>query len=110
MINPKDILIGIDDGHGYYDETGNALNPGKRTPKYPDGHIVLENQFNKPTSLFFQQACIRHGFPTILLAPEDTNVPLKARTYRARKSGCKIVYSFHFNAFKGIWEQTKGGV
>lgn len=32
------------------------------------------------------------------------------RTQRARRTKCKIVFSFHFDAYLGRWNETKGGV
>jgi N-acetylmuramoyl-L-alanine amidase len=106
----SDYLIGIDDGHGIYDPTGTKENPGKRTPLFPDGSYILEDEFNKPTSIFFEQACKRCGFRTIQLAPEDYNVPLATRTNRANQAGCNIVVSWHFNAFNGVWDSSEGGI
>ncbi|MBU7006289.1 N-acetylmuramoyl-L-alanine amidase [Phosphitispora fastidiosa] len=102
MSNPKDILIAIDDGHGM--ET-----PGKQTPAFPDGTRIKENQFNKPASEAYAAAMQRCGARIMFVAPEDTDAPLGVRVDRANDAKATLFVSWHFNAFRGIWDQTKGG-
>jgi N-acetylmuramoyl-L-alanine amidase len=98
MANANDYLIAGDDGHGMYNQTGSAENPGKRTPIFPDGHYTLEDEFNKSACNYFLSACQRCGFRTIQLAPEDTNTSLSTRTNRANIAGANASLSWHFDA------------
>ena len=50
--------ISIDDGHG--DETA-----GKRTPKFADGTIMKENEFNKIVAGYLEVALKRCGFAVV---------------------------------------------
>ena len=63
----------IDGGHG-------ATTPEKRTPPLPDGTVVQEYQFNKPTAEFTAQDAARLGFKTLLTSPGDYDTPLSVRT------------------------------
>jgi N-acetylmuramoyl-L-alanine amidase len=96
-------LIAIDDGHGM--ET-----PGKRTPEFSDGTVIRENQFNSPTAKFFAKEMKRCGCKTIFTAPTDASPSLATRVRIANNSKADVFVSFHYNAFRGIWDQTKGGV
>ncbi len=63
-------LIAVDAGHGM--DTA-----GKRTPTFPDGTIMKENEFNRATAKFLVEALERNGFKTLLTAPEITDTPYK---------------------------------
>lgn len=92
------MLIALCDGHGR--ETA-----GKRTP---DG--IKENQFNAPAVNFLDSALKRCGFDTLLVAPDDTDTPLITRVQRANDAKADLYISIHYNALKGNWDETKGGV
>lgn len=96
-------LIALDDGHGL--ET-----PGKRTPIMPDGEIIRENQFNRSAMEFCASALKRSGLTVFFTAPGDYDVPLSTRAKRANDARADIFVSFHYNAFRGVWDQTMGGV
>lgn len=96
-------LAALDDGHSI--ETA-----GKRTPSMPNGTVIHENQFNKPAMNFCAAALVRSGVRVLLAAPEDIDVPLSTRIKRANDAKADIFVSFHYNAFKGVWDQTAGGV
>jgi N-acetylmuramoyl-L-alanine amidase len=104
------VIIGIDDGHGFLNQAGTAENPGKRTPTFDDGHYILENVFNKGAAAYFEKACRRHGLTALQLAPEDVNVSLDERVRRANAWDCSIVVSWHFNAYRGNWDEVRGGI
>ncbi|MGN0136747.1 N-acetylmuramoyl-L-alanine amidase [Anaerotignum sp.] len=95
------ILIAIDDGHGK--ETA-----GKRSPAFSDGRILKENDFNERTAEFLQAALERHGFGTLLVAPEDTDTPLKTRVQRANDANADIYISIHANAYGTEWNGANG--
>lgn len=96
-------LVALDDGHG-------INTSGKRTPSMPDGTIIHENQFNAPTMGFCAVALQRCGVQTIFTAPEDADIPLSTRVRRANDAKADIFVSFHYNAYRGKWDQTAGGV
>ncbi|GAB4272151.1 N-acetylmuramoyl-L-alanine amidase family protein [Thermincola ferriacetica] len=96
-------LIAIDDGHG-------MDTPGKRTPPMADGKVILENQFNAPTARFLDVALQRCGFRTMFTAPEAKDVPLAIRVKRANDAKADAFISIHYNAFRGVWDETRGGV
>ena len=97
----KKILIAIDDGHGK--ETA-----GKRSPAFSDGKILKENDFNERTAEFLQEALQRNGFDTLMVAPEDTDTPLKTRVQRANDARADVYISIHANAHGTEWNGANG--
>lgn len=97
----KTILIAIDDGHG----TDTA---GKRTPAFPDKSIMKENEFNAATAAYLQEALERNGFQTLMVAPEDTDTPLRTRVQRANKAQADAYISIHANAYGSSWNDANG--
>ena len=97
----KKILIAIDDGHGK--ETA-----GKRSPAFSDGRILKENDFNERTAEFLQEALQRNGFDTLMVAPEDTDTPLKTRVQRANDARADVYISIHANAHGTEWNGANG--
>lgn len=91
-------LIVLDDGHG-------LDTPGKAAP---DG--VRENQFNSAKVGFLATALKRCGFRVELAAPEDKDISLKTRAQRANSLRADAFISDHYNAFRGNWDETQGGV
>jgi N-acetylmuramoyl-L-alanine amidase len=105
----KFIAIG-DDGHGL--ET-----PGKRTPKFKDGTVIKENQFNHAVKILFFEALKRCKIAAYDVSPERTDTSLSSRTSRAnslvkKPSDIKrMAYvSFHYDAYDGKWDTNKGGL
>jgi N-acetylmuramoyl-L-alanine amidase len=96
-------LIACDDGHGL--ETA-----GKRTPAFSDGTVIRENQFNSAVAKLFAEEMKRCGCETIFTAPTDADTSLSARVKTANNAKADLFISFHFNAFTGTWESSKGGV
>lgn len=107
----------IDDGHG-------ENTPGKRTPKFADGTVIKENQFNKPTANKLGNRLKALGFNVVYVALEDADISLRSRTDRAnaiyeelkkkypnipREKLC-IYISIHFNAQDETWGGTVGGI
>lgn len=95
------MLIAIDDGHGK--ETA-----GKRTPPFPDGTIMKENEFNKIVAGYLEMELKRCGFSILQVAPEDTDVPLKTRVQRANAADVDLYVSIHANAYGSGWNQANG--
>lgn len=96
-------LICIDPGHG--PET-----PGKRTPPMPDGKQIQEYQFNVPMGRFLESVLKRCGFKALLTANGTSDVPLSQRVKIANDAKADAFISTHFNAFRGIWDESEGGV
>ncbi|MEW9079331.1 N-acetylmuramoyl-L-alanine amidase [Terrisporobacter glycolicus] len=112
----KKYLIALDDGHGM--ET-----PGKRTPPlkndlYIDGklirkkgEVIKENEFNRAVVKYLEKALKRCGFDVLLVAPGDSDVPLKTRVIRANSAGADAYVSKHYNAVGEKWQsKVKGPV
>lgn len=97
-------LIALDDGHGM--ET-----PGKRTPVVPGiGREIKENEFNRAVVNFLDQELRRCGFSTLLVAPGDNDVPLKARTDLANAKKADAYISVHYNAGGGTFATGGQGI
>lgn len=94
-------LIAIDDGHGVDTQ-------GKRTPAFNDGSVMLENEFNSSTAEELKKALERCGFETILVAPENTDTPLKTRVKRANEAKANLYISIHANAYGVYWNEVAG--
>lgn len=94
-------LIALDDGHGM--ETA-----GKRTPTFPEGGIMKENEFNSRTVALVDVELKRCGFRTLLVAPTDKDTPLAERVKKANNAGADFYLSVHANAFMGKWGNAKG--
>jgi N-acetylmuramoyl-L-alanine amidase len=109
----------IDDGHGM--ETA-----GKRTPVMPDGSIIRENEFNRPTANKLEAMAKAVGFRVVQSAPELNEPGLTVRSTRINTdyAAQRKVYpavpwdklavgvSIHFNAFDGVMDSKgrQGGV
>ena len=102
MNKASDYLIALDDGHG----TNTA---GKSTPKFADGSIIKENEFNRRCIAFLDIALKRCGFRTLLVAPELEDTPLITRTDRANNAKANAFISEHFNAMNSVWQTGASG-
>ena len=99
-------LIALDDGHGM--ETA-----GKRTPAFPDGSVMKENEFNRAVVEYLDEELKRCGFDTLLTAggiSDNADVPLKLRTDLANNTiknrynrPADYFISVHANAYTGTW-------
>lgn len=94
-------LIALDDGHG----KGTA---GKRTPKFDNGDVMQENDFNRVVVNYLKIELEANGFNTLLTAPELGDVSLETRVSRANKAKADIFISVHANALKGVWGNWGG--
>lgn len=94
-------LIALDDGHGM--ET-----MGKRTPNFPDGSYMHENEFNRAVVSKLNIHLKRCGFNTILTAPTDADTPLGTRTKTAITAKANLFLSIHANANTGVWGKWGG--
>lgn len=94
--------IALCDGHGM--ET-----IGKRTPLFPDGSFMHENEFNRAVVAKLDVHLKRCGFETLLVAPTDQDTPLHVRTSAANLAKCDFYLSVHANATGGgEWNSVRG--
>lgn len=93
--------VALDDGHG-------ANTPGKRTPKFPDGSFMKENEFNKRVVEIAGRELKRIGLEVIYTAPGDEDVPLSQRVKTANQAKADIFVSVHANASSGSWGSAEG--
>jgi N-acetylmuramoyl-L-alanine amidase len=95
-------LIAIDDGHG-------MTTAGKRTPFLPGTKKYMhENEFNRAVADLLKSNLERCGFNTLMVAPGDSDVPLKQRTDTANNAKADLYISIHANALNGIWGNQQG--
>lgn len=95
-------LIALCDGHGM--ETA-----GKRTPHFPDGSFMRENEFNRAVVALLDKHLQRCGFKTLLVAPTDLDTPLSTRIALANKAKADLYVSVHANAAgTGGWHSARG--
>jgi len=109
-MNEQRILIATDDGHGM--ETA-----GKRTPLFPDGTYMKENEFNRAVIDKLNIHLKRNNFDVIHVSAGDTDVPLKTRTDLANNKisngfGRKAdaIVSVHANAAGNTWNSKVKGI
>lgn len=100
-------LIILDDGHGIA-----PITPGKRTPIFPDGSVLYENDFNDAVvALIYKKLKRIPNVDVAFTAEENYDVPLNTRIARANQawkdhqnyfgkenSKC-ILISVHANAY-----------
>ena len=101
MTDKKKMLIALDDGHGR--ETA-----GKRTPAFPDGSVMRENEFNAVTAEYLKEALERCGFAVLMVAHEEMDTPLKTRVVRANDANADVYISIHANAYGSDWNSANG--
>jgi N-acetylmuramoyl-L-alanine amidase len=94
-------LIALDDGHG-------INTPGKRTPSFPDGSVMMENEFNRRVVALLDIELKRCGFRTLLVAPTDEDTPLGTRVDRANRANADFYLSVHANAAGSTWSSAEG--
>lgn len=104
------ILIATDDGHGM--ETA-----GKRTPLFPDGTYMKENEFNRTVIDKLNAHLIRNDFDVLHVSAGDTDVPLKTRTDLANNTipngfgrPADGIVSVHANASGNVWNSKVKGI
>jgi N-acetylmuramoyl-L-alanine amidase len=104
------ILVADDDGHGL--DTA-----GKRTPVWPDGSFMHENEFNRAVIDKLNVHLKRNDFDVLHVSAGDTDVPLKTRTDLANNTipngfgrPADIMVSVHANAMGGVWNPKAKGI
>jgi N-acetylmuramoyl-L-alanine amidase len=100
-ISVMSYLIALDDGHG-------MTTPGKRTPTFPDGGIMKENEFNRRVVDLLYVELKRCGFSILLVAPTDEDTSLGTRVKRANDAKADFYLSVHANAAGGTWGNAGG--
>ena len=94
-------IIAIDDGHG-----NNTA--GKRTPAFPDGSIMKENEFNAAVAEVLKRELVRCGFQVLMVAPEAQDIPVQTRAKRANDGQADCYISIHANAYGSDWNEANG--
>ena len=107
-------LVFLDDGHG-------SQTPGKRTPYIKElGRQIRENEFNSAVVDLIASKLKPLGITPIMVAPGDSDRPLKDRTNFANKTfkeykskygsnKVKAVYvSVHYDALSHVWSTAEG--
>lgn len=84
-------IIALDDPHGW--DTA-----GKRTPKFPDGTFMKENEFGSATIHKLAVMLLHKGFTVFYTAPTVQDVPLAERVKTANVKSADILISLHANA------------
>lgn len=104
------ILIATDDGHGQ--ETA-----GKRTPLFPDGTYMKENEFNRVVIDKLNIHLIRNDFDVLHVSAGDADIPLKTRTDLANNTipngfdrPADGTVSVHANAKSNKWDSKVKGI
>lgn len=110
LFNMEKILIATDDGHGM--ETA-----GKRTPLFPDGTYMKENEFNRAVIDKLNVHLKRNNFDVLHVSAGDTDVPLKTRTDLANNTipngfgrPADAFVSVHANAAGSTWNSKVKGI
>lgn len=110
LYNMEKILIATDDGHGM--ETA-----GKRTPQFPDGSYMKENEFNRAVIDKLNVHLKRNNFDVLHVSAGDTDVPLKTRTDLANNTipngfgrPADAFVSVHANAAGNTWNSKVKGI
>ena len=93
--------IAIDNGHGLY-------TLGKRTPKFPDGKVIKEWEFNYPTAKKLGELLKYIGFNIMYVSDTEEDTPLNVRTKKANDIKADLFVSIHFNAYQGVWGNHGG--
>lgn len=94
----KQPLVILDNGHG-------NNTPGKRSPKFEDGHQIFEYELNRRLVYAISEKLKHKDLSHIILVPELDDTSLQERVNRVN-SICKnkpeynpVLISVHFNAF-----------
>tara|TARA_R110000868_G_scaffold339122_1_gene599874 strand:- start:172 stop:891 length:720 start_codon:yes stop_codon:yes gene_type:complete len=97
----------FDNGHGGIID-GVYQTAGKRSPRWPDGEILYEGEFNRAIVNRLMKLCTDAGIDAINLVDTQKDVPLSKRTEKANdiyrkqrdKDGKPCIYvSIHANGF-----------
>lgn len=85
--------------------------PGKRTPYISSiGASIKENEFNREVVHRLNNMLKASGFQTLLVAPEEKDIPLSVRTNRANQAGADAYISIHYNAYNGHFSDNPNGI
>ncbi len=90
----RGMIVLLDNGHG-------IDTPGKRSPIWPDGSILLEYEFNRDIVRIIHNKLDFFGIPSARLVTEKMDVPLSVRCDRANRYENAFLISVHANAGGG---------
>ena len=102
----------IDPGHGGIVD-GRYVTPGKRSPKFPDGHVLYEGVNNRAITTKIIAKLKEYGFEALDIVSSQEDISLKKRIDKANALHLnkKCVYiSIHSDACgNGLeWNEAKG--
>lgn len=110
QMNEQKILAATDDGH-------DMDTAGKRTPLFPDGSYMKENEFNRAVIDKLNVHLKRNNFDVLHVSAGDTDVPLKTRTDLANNTipngfgrPADAFVSVHANAAGNTWNSKVKGI
>lgn len=100
----------LDPGHGGIIDSVYQTS-GKRSPKWDDGRILYEGEFNRAIAWRIMMLMEKSGYPCINLVETDEDMPLEERTDAANKyyediSKDCILLSLHANAGGGTGKEV----
>lgn len=101
----------LDNGHGGV-INGVYQTKGKRSPKFEDGTVLYEGDFNRRVVAALKPMLDEHDIDYVNLVPELKDISLGERVRRANKLHKKlkntIYISIHGNAFKNYFNDANG--
>lgn len=110
QMNEQKILAATDDGH-------DMDTAGKRTPLFPDGTYMKENEFNRAVIDKLNVHLKRNNFDVLHVSAGDKDTPLKTRTDLANNTipngfgrPADAFVSVHANAAGNVWNSKVKGI
>jgi len=101
----------LDPGHGGM-INGEYQTAGKRSPRFADGEVLYEGEFNRAIVKRIHNACKAMGIDSVILVPEEEDISLKERVRRANELHSKdkrgVYLSIHADAFGYDWNKAHG--
>ena len=67
----------LDPGHGGMID-GEYQTAGKRSPRFADGEVLYEGEFNRAIVKRVHNACKAGGIDSVILVPEEEDISLKS--------------------------------
>lgn len=109
--NPSNYVFLLDNGHGGVID-GVYQTKGKRSPKFDDGSVLYEGEFNRDVVNRISKGLTELGIEHIVLVPELQDITLGERIRRANKiqqeKGNTVLISVHANAYLNDWNNANG--
>lgn len=94
------ITVLLDAGHGGI-INGEYQTSGKRSPKWEDGSVLYEGEFNRAIKYRLKERLQEMGIPFVDVNPGDTDISLQNRCNLANEYSNSLYVSIHANAGGG---------